>query len=182
MGKFVAVLFVVFLGMMPQKTVASSFDGSYRTFCLNLEDDDLISYINISNENFVHIWTAFEDSKCISPYLSYVEKFKFKLSGMNWDGVIVEVGYQPQTKETAQVLNEINWCGFSNWRSGAYKEVSGRTCGDRITPQVGDAVYSILREELSKPGFRLGQPTLGFDGRTPGRRHQKWSDFWHYQL
>lgn len=162
--------------------LAGGFDGRYQTLCLNLEEDNLISSIEIVNENFVRVWTAHEDQNCQVAYLNYVEKYKFKILGFNWDGVILESGYQPMTDETTRALNEVRWCGYSNWQVGVYKNTSGRNCGDYTSPQEGEALYSLIREEVSKPGFRLGVPTLGYDGKTVLHRHKEWSEFWHYQF
>ncbi|HPI39307.1 MAG TPA: hypothetical protein PLJ21_00785 [Pseudobdellovibrionaceae bacterium] len=182
--KVLLFVFVFSIFVYEKKGWASSFDGAYQSNCFidSTDDDVLISKVEISNENFNRTWTAFEDKKCETPYLKYIEKYKYRLSGLDWDGTLLEVGYEPLTDEVAEALNSIQWCGNSGWSKGVYQIVTGFRCGDRQVAQVGQVLYSKMREEVSRPGLRFGKASPGYSGKTLERRHQEWSELWHFQL
>lgn len=181
--KFLFIFQCVFI-MNSLLSQAASFDGNYQTNCFltNNNEDAFVSRIEIVQNQFTRIWKAFEDEKCIKPYLNYIEHYKYSLNGLDWDGTVVEVGYQPLTAEVASALNFINWCGFSDWKMNGYKVVTGKTCGEYEVPEVGVVVYSKMKEEPSRPGIRMAESSAESRGDSPDRRQSKWSDQWHFEV
>lgn len=103
---------------------------SARTKCFIAEEEDyLTSQLFTDGSNFFQSWTAFEDEKCEIPYLEVSRHYQItSFAIQNLDLVLFDVTYTPKTKETAEALKEIRYCGIQIWEKDIPTSVVGLKC------------------------------------------------------
>lgn len=84
-----------------------------------------------------------------------------------------EVSYTILTEEVTMILNDMNWCGFNNWKTNEKKVVTGKVCDEFQTPKLNEVLYSIVETKNEGSELYLGMPTEKFTGKTAEKRHQK---------
>ncbi len=169
------ILFLVFLSQMVFAAPATTLEGQYMHFCYTIGEDTLASTVQIQGAEWVQTHRAFEDEKCQTPYLTFETRYQARVSGSSLDLRIEEVSYSSLTDEVTRALNEISYCGFSDWETQQKKIVTGHLCNEFQTPKVSQVIYSTYSLQTKPDGsveLYLGTSKAGEDGSTPQSRHQ----------
>lgn len=151
--------------------------ADYVRPCHDIEGDYLQTNLNIAANIWTITHTAFEERECATPYLIYEEKYSVAQNGQNIDMSAVEVSYTPTSELVAEVLNQINYCGLTNWKVFGQQIVTGKMCDDYQTPRENEFLYSIYKLENNGTELFLGMPTENLNGKTPARRHNTLDPF-----
>ena len=166
-------LFVLLSQIVFAAPTAQNIDGAYTKPCYFSDDADaLTSHLKIQGSNWTLSHVAYEDNKCETPYLIFDLAYTAKTDGQNVDMTAVQATYTSLSEVVTGVLNQIQWCGFSDWKTNEPKNASGRTCEDFVPPRTGDVLYStFLMKDDSH--LYLGMDSKGFNGKTPATRHKQ---------
>lgn len=155
---------------------AAPADGSYLRSCYTVnEDDALQSVMQIQQDKWTQTHTAFEEASCKTPYLIYQTEYKAAVSGGELDLSVVEASYTILSREVAEALNMVNYCGFNNWKPNAKRVVTGLLCDEFQVPAQSDVLYSIFKIQPNADqdaALYLGASAQNEDGKTPSARHQ----------
>ncbi len=143
----------------------------YFRACHDNDSDYLKTALNIQDSSWVITHTAFEDNTCETPYLKFEIQYQTQQSGQNIDMKTTEVSYTILTEEVTMILNDMNWCGFNDWKASQKKVVTGKVCDEFQTPKLNEVLYSIV--EFKDSELYLGMPTGKYNGKTAEKRHQK---------
>lgn len=118
------------------------------------------------------IFNAEED--CTHAMSELVSAGTFAVSGEQMDFVFESVTLRPLGAAMAKTLNDAALCGFSGWKAGVAREITGLACdffgiGRKVqAPAKGDTRYGIYRIEGKNLYF--GQLTPELNGKTPAKR------------
>ncbi|MCM2353009.1 MAG: hypothetical protein NDI63_05275 [Pseudobdellovibrio sp.] len=165
MKKFL-VLAIALLSTLPVSAT------EYLRSCYDDNSDYLQTLVNLNNSEWMITYTAFEDRSCETPYLHYEVKYQTQQSANNIDMIATEVSYTALSELVGEVLNQINYCGFNNWKAFEKKVVTGKVCDEFQTPKANEVLYSIFELKNDGTELFLGMPSGDFNGKSPERRHQ----------
>lgn len=148
--------------------------------CYQVDDNYLTETVEKKQSNWTHIYTAFEDSGCQTPYLKFYKSYQVKLKNQNLDMQLQTVAYSSETDETTDALNLVHWCGFNNWKTKEIKEVTGLICGDYQAPAMHEMLYTIYSETMDQNirKWTWGITSENNDGKSPETRHKFFSTKW----
>ena len=167
MKKFILFTFAALSLSLPAQA------AKYLRTCHDNDSDYLKTALNIQDNSWVITHTAFEDNTCDTPYLKFEIQYQTQLSGKNIDMKTTEVSYTILTEEVTMILNDMNWCGFNDWKAAEKKIVTGKVCDEFQTPKLNEILYSIVETKNEGSELYLGMPTGRFTGKTAEKRHQK---------
>lgn len=162
---FVLAFAVLFTGHPASAT-------EYLRSCYDDNTDYLQTLVNINNSEWTITYTDFEDRSCETPYLHYEVKYQTLQSANNIDMTATEVSYTALSELVGEVLNQINYCGFTNWKAFEKKVVTGKVCDAFQTPKANEVLYSIFELKNEGAELFLGMPSGNMNGKTPELRHQ----------
>ncbi|MBC7372059.1 MAG: hypothetical protein H7326_10865 [Bdellovibrionaceae bacterium] len=151
---------------------AAPVDGTYVHSCYSVEDDVLATQVSVSHGDWSILHTAFEDEACAKPYLIFELKYRAVVDSTNLDLQTQEVSYVSLSDVVSRALNEVGYCGFTDWVTNEKKIVTGLLCDSYQASAAGDVLYSIFKIDDGKSLF-LGTPSASENGRTPGKRYRE---------
>src|SRR5437868_5030594 len=129
---------------------AAPADGSYVRSCYIVNDDDALqSMMQIKQDKWVQTHTAFEEDSCKTPYLIYQTEYKAVVSGGSLDLSVVEASYTILSREVAEALNMVSYCGFNNWKPHSKRVVTGLLCDEFQVPAKSDVLYSVFKTQIN---------------------------------
>lgn len=150
---------------------AQTIPAQYLRSCHDIDSDYLTTSLSVENSDWTITHTAFEDSICETPYLNYEVKYKTRRFENNLDMTTLEVSYTALSQPISNVLNQINYCGFSDWNAFEKKIVTGKVCDDFQAPKAGEMIYSIFVTKNNGDDLYLGMASGQANGKSPERRH-----------
>lgn len=175
--KWLVILFTAsFLAHFSQAT-QDVLQGDWKTDCLILEEDNLQSQIQIQENIWTSTHTGYEDEKCQKPYLEFHQIQKALVHGNDLDLTTMESSYTPLTKEIAEALNLIRYCGIETWKVGSAQIVNGKECQDFQVPRVGSVLYTTYK--LTESHLYLGRPGKGKRGQTTEDRLSEYETYFY---
>lgn len=170
-----AVVIVLGLSLEAQAFFRNEVLGTWQKECQDLEGDYITSQINVEKKNSKLIWTdtqiAFEDQKCQFAYLRFDRQYVPFISGAKLDLSLLDVTYTPLTAEVVEALNDIAFCGVSNWQLNKRQSILDINCEDVDHYSSGQKIYSIYKTASSLQELFVGLSEDNFDGSTPSKRH-----------
>ena len=133
------IIFSLVIFSLSQSLLATDLQGQFVQPCQTIDDDTIQqSLIFISSQSAARLaarlaWeiSAFEDEKCQTPYLKISRRFDVVAqSSQSITVKTIQIAYTAVSEETAESLNYINYCGYTDWATGEVKDVTGRICDD----------------------------------------------------
>lgn len=116
---------------LSQSLLASDLQGHFTQPCQTIDADTIQQSLNFVEMQLTWEISAFEDEKCQTPYLKISRKFDVvALSSQSVTVKTIQVTYAAVSEETAESLNYINYCGYTDWTAGEIKDVTGLVCDD----------------------------------------------------
>ncbi|WP_413577786.1 hypothetical protein ACLVWU_04935 [Bdellovibrio sp. HCB290] len=165
-----ALLLTQVLFAAPQ---TKNINGDYVKACHLMEDDSLITNLSIQDTRWTFSHVAYEDDKCTKAYLVYELQYKVKAVDRFIDMTTVQATYTSLTDGVTEALNMINWCGFSDWKTGTARTVNGLVCDEYKVPDEGEILYSTYQVKAKEPlQIFMGTASSDLDGKTPQSRYQ----------
>lgn len=134
----------------------------------------------------MHGSAKFSDSEVLIEYFTYIDRYceqpvhayrYFRSYGIpnvqgsftSIDYTVVRVEEVVLTNRFVELSNETEACGFSNWKLGIPKDVTGRKCGSGDPhPEAGIMIYDIYK--VINGFLYFGQMNQSKDGSSPERR------------
>lgn len=144
--------------------------GLWKKACQDIDGDYLIEEMNVEKDSWSESQVAFENADCTSPYIRFERQYALVINSNNRDLTLQNVFYTPMTAEGAQVLNEIEFCGVSNWKLDVRQSMLNKDCGQGEFFIAGTKLYSIFKLSSDQKLF-LGEASENFDGSAPSKRH-----------
>lgn len=166
MKNFILFLFATLTLSLPAQA------SEYLRACHDNDSDYLKTALNIQDNRWIITHTAFEDNYCETPYLKFEIQYQTQVAGKNIDMKTTEVSYTILTEVVTMILNDMNWCGFSDWKASEKKVVTGKVCDEFQTPRLNEVLYSIFETKNEGSELYLGMPTGKLNGKTAEKRHQ----------
>ncbi|MGE5086856.1 MAG: hypothetical protein ACM3MG_11185, partial [Bacillota bacterium] len=147
-----------------------NLEGTYTKSCYNAEDDFMSGRLEIQGSKWTLSHIAYEDKTCETPYLIYELRYDVNTKDSLADMTTIQASYTSLSDVVTGVLNQIQWCGFTDWKTNEPKGVSGKVCEDYTPPRIGEVLYSIFKVNEKSQLF-LGSPSKGMNGKTPATRY-----------
>lgn len=176
MKKFLVLAMAIF------STSLSASATEYLRSCYDDNSDYLQTLVNMNNSEWTITYTAFEDRSCETPYLHYEVKYQTQQAANNIDMTATEVSYTALSELVGEVLNQINYCGFNDWKTFEKKVVTGKVCDEFQTPKQGEILYSIFALKNEGSELYLGISSGNMNGKSPERRHQSLDPLGFFKL
>lgn len=149
-----------------------TLEGTYTKPCYNESDDVLSSHVKIQGSNWSLSHIAYEDNRCETPYLIYEINYSVNTAGTDADMTAIQASYTSLSDVVTGVLNQIGWCGFTDWQTKEAKNVSGKVCDSFVPPRTGEVLYSTFQVNEQNQLF-LGVFSKGLNGKTPQTRYKQ---------
>lgn len=208
MNKFVYFTLIIFCyGCKPKEIIETSLTDSlvgnwklkttcrYETSISNYRSET-ISYN--SDGSFFQTLYSYTNSDCTNLVLKEVIAGTYVIgtdtsrtdfyTSAHLNSTLGAYEVTPGSVSIANSMNSSVFCGYSDWTSGAFKNIIGRTCNGVQLPSAGTVEYSFFNINLiSDPGVYIpqlgttigeknpgetyfGQPDSTHDGTTPENR------------
>ncbi len=157
------------MAALPAKPLMSLI-GQWKKACQDIDGDYLLEEMNVDKNSWSESQVAFENADCTLPYIRFEKQFALVINNNNRDLTLQNVFYTSMTAEGAQALNEIEFCGVSDWKLNVRQSMLNKDCGDGEVYQAGTKLYSIFKLSSDQKLF-LGEASENFDGSAPSKRH-----------
>lgn len=176
---------VSFAGSSFAETKSNLF-GSWAEPCSVLDDGRgsiSISYTFTNNDffsdNFFISGNVFSDSNCRHIALSHIFYGQYRAGGRYGDGFRIDIDYDRRFvtgfhPDDISAMNQINYCGFGEWRFGISRLVSIKSCDKAFAPKLlakmkenFGTIYDIRTTSKGYTYLVFGQGTE--DGSRPTR-------------
>lgn len=175
---------IVRLGMIFSLCVSSlafasdyttEYEGTWETECTAIENQQLSAKDSVvfSGNTYLQTSVIYADGECKTAYQTV------KLSGTFVVGNNFEVKEEAETKVAKKIdgtleslliafhiqefidrINQMNFCGLSNWALDEFQDITGLTCQLTMVPEKGTMIYDIAY--ISENNLQFGiSPGVG---------------------
>lgn len=121
--------------------------GIWNSKC---ESEGLL-YKFISIEIHEDVWTQTtwwtNDKRCKNITLEQQIMFSFTLNADVWAGKALMACLRPYTKAEAELFNQQNLCGHSNWKRGRVIEITNLNCENFLIPKYDETSRAAVKIE-----------------------------------
>lgn len=123
------------------------FQGFWIKPCAQIEDDNwMFRELQIAESTWALKTKLNEESECSGPtYLSYEETWQASVQNDQVVLTSVSVTMTPESQETAEALNLMDYCGIHNWQAHQMQNISGKICQEQLAPPVGHVTTEAFR-------------------------------------
>jgi hypothetical protein len=150
----------------------SKVDGKWVGACEKVQGQAGVDSYVFSGKDFVNQFTGYSDSECTR--LRMVAKVfgTFQEGGESMhvkgayhlDSTVSRVEMVFQDGGIIPMVNMVRLCGFSDWKKGVAKDVTGRKCHGQQMPTAGARHYDIVQADAEK--LLSGKHTAELDGTS----------------
>lgn len=162
---------------------AGQLEGAWSQACRNgVERTEHFS------DHIATLWERFyEDAICSSSSIEIRANGLFSIGGLlrspegarELDFQFQAVSIRVLNERARRYFTEKKMCGYSQWSTGEWKEITGRICEfsspSMQVPLAGEWRFGLYRIEKNLLFF--GKLSLEYDARTPERRPRVWDPF-----
>lgn len=85
----------------------------------------------------------------------------------NFNSIVRKVTYIIADQDTANAMNTMAYCGFTDWVIGVEKDITDKPC--LSGPKSGETIYTIMK--ITDTELLPGEPDDAHNGTTPELRH-----------
>jgi hypothetical protein len=149
---------------------ALSLQGTWQKACETTEEDSQIRVLQITDKEMTQTFHYFEEDNCQGKEwlkIEFISNYAKKNEDLDLE--LQSVKATSGTDATTTGLNSISYCGYSDWKTGESKDISGRQCSDGTAPAKGTKTYSKIKQENNQ--LWLGKFSAKGDGRSIPTRH-----------
>jgi hypothetical protein len=150
------LLFCLLLGFATFYSHATSqIEGQWMTDCsfVPRKHSGILS-LRLQSDAYSVLFSQYSDRECNVLGFEIAQSGTYERSGEDFDHTLTSIVMTLQSEDVVKHSNQTLFCGYSDWKIGESRDISGRRCGPFAMPIVGKKSFDLLR--LKDGGLTFG--------------------------